>query len=75
MDSLLQLPPLADELRISVVLPVYSETETVRQVVDWLRDTLAGQLEDCEAPSTCPHGRPTMIHLSAETLAREFGRR
>ena len=39
-----------------------------------MRD-LAGQLEDCEAPSTCPHGRPTMIHLSAETLAREFGRR
>jgi glycosyltransferase involved in cell wall biosynthesis len=46
MDSLLQLPPLADELRISVVLPVYSETETVRQVVDWLRDNLAGQLEE-----------------------------
>jgi dolichol-phosphate mannosyltransferase len=28
------------------VLPVYSETETVRQVVDWLRDNLAGRLEE-----------------------------
>jgi DNA mismatch repair protein MutL len=36
---------------------------------------LAQQLEESEAPNTCPHGRPTMIHLSAETLAREFGRR
>lgn len=31
-------------------------------------------LEDCESPHTCPHGRPTMIHLSVEHLARQFGR-
>jgi DNA mismatch repair protein MutL len=36
---------------------------------------LVRQLEESEAPNTCPHGRPTMIHLSADTLAREFGRR
>ncbi len=36
---------------------------------------LVRQLEACHAPRTCPHGRPTMIHLSAEQLAREFGRR
>ncbi|HZQ37760.1 MAG TPA: DNA mismatch repair endonuclease MutL [Dehalococcoidia bacterium] len=33
------------------------------------------QLEECEAPRTCPHGRPTMVHLSAATLEREFKRR
>ncbi|MBI1885144.1 MAG: DNA mismatch repair endonuclease MutL [Chloroflexi bacterium] len=33
------------------------------------------QLEGAEVPHTCPHGRPTMVHMSAETLAREFGRR
>ncbi len=33
------------------------------------------QLEGCEAPRTCPHGRPTMVHLSAATLEREFKRR
>jgi DNA mismatch repair protein MutL len=31
-------------------------------------------LEGCTSPRTCPHGRPTMIHLSVEQLAREFGR-
>ncbi len=36
---------------------------------------LIRQLEACRSPRTCPHGRPTMIHLSAEQLAREFGRR
>ena len=36
---------------------------------------LVRQLEQTSLPRTCPHGRPTMIHLSAEQLAREFGRR
>ena len=39
-----------------------------------MRD-LIRQLEETAMPRTCPHGRPTMIHLSAEQLAREFGRR
>ena len=36
---------------------------------------LTRQLEECEQPNTCPHGRPTMIHLSSGQLEREFGRR
>jgi DNA mismatch repair protein MutL len=39
-----------------------------------MRD-LIEQLEACETPQTCPHGRPTMLHLSAEELARRFARR
>ena len=39
-----------------------------------MRD-LVRQLEETSLPHTCPHGRPTMIHLSAEQLAREFRRR
>ncbi len=35
---------------------------------------LIRQLEECESPRTCPHGRPTMLHMSAEQLAKEFGR-
>lgn len=35
---------------------------------------LIRQLERCESPLTCPHGRPTLIHMSSEALAREFGR-
>ena len=32
-------------------------------------------LEQCESPQTCPHGRPTTLHLATSTLARSFGRR
>ena len=32
-------------------------------------------LERCNSPRTCPHGRPTMIHLSVEMLERQFGRK
>lgn len=37
--------------------------------------TLIRDLEGCETPRTCPHGRPTMIHISVESLERQFGRR
>ncbi|MSP12165.1 MAG: DNA mismatch repair endonuclease MutL [Chloroflexi bacterium] len=36
---------------------------------------LIQHLESCAQPRTCPHGRPTMIHLSNGQLEREFGRR
>ena len=39
-----------------------------------MRD-LIRQLEACELPQTCPHGRPTMLHLSADELARRFSRK
>ncbi|MCB0064164.1 MAG: hypothetical protein KDE19_18705, partial [Caldilineaceae bacterium] len=35
---------------------------------------LIHQLEACQAPRTCPHGRPTMIQLSAGELEKAFGR-
>jgi DNA mismatch repair protein MutL len=36
---------------------------------------LLNDLEACNSPRTCPHGRPTMIHLSVDTLERQFGRK
>jgi len=42
--------------------------------MDEMRELL-GLLERCDLPRTCPHGRPTMIHLSSEALEREFRRR
>jgi DNA mismatch repair protein MutL len=36
---------------------------------------LVRQLEQCESPRTCPHGRPTVAHFSVEQLEKEFGRR
>lgn len=38
------------------------------------RNLLDG-LEACSSPRTCPHGRPTMIHLSVDLLEKQFGRR
>ncbi|MFN8451482.1 MAG: hypothetical protein U0521_23570 [Anaerolineae bacterium] len=35
---------------------------------------LIRQLERCQTPLTCPHGRPTMIHMSNSQLEHEFGR-
>ena len=35
---------------------------------------LVRQLEATTMPRTCPHGRPTMIHLSRTQLEHEFGR-
>ena len=32
-------------------------------------------LEKADNPHTCPHGRPTMLHLSSHNLERQFGRR
>jgi DNA mismatch repair protein MutL len=37
--------------------------------------TLLADLENCISPRTCPHGRPTMIHLSVDMLERQFGRK
>ena len=40
--------------------------EEMRQLVEDLGATAS--------PRTCPHGRPTLIHVREETLARQFGR-
>jgi|TARA_B110000263_G_scaffold31938_1_gene24231 DNA mismatch repair protein MutL len=36
---------------------------------------LLRSLEETEQAHTCPHGRPTMIHMSQPDLERGFGRR
>lgn len=36
---------------------------------------LTRQLEECLEPNTCPHGRPTITHISLLQMDRGFGRR
>jgi DNA mismatch repair protein MutL len=36
--------------------------------------TLVDRLQQCMNPMHCPHGRPTMVHLSALEIARMFKR-
>jgi len=43
---------------------------TVTEQVELVR-----RLEQCISPRTCPHGRPTMIHLSVDVLEKQFGRK
>jgi len=36
---------------------------------------LVEDLEHTTAPRTCPHGRPTLVHLGTDAIERQFGRR
>jgi len=45
------------------------DTLTMQEMSELIR-----QLEICQHPHSCPHGRPTMIHMSLTRLEREFGR-
>jgi DNA mismatch repair protein MutL len=39
------------------------------------QEKLIYDLEQCEYPRSCPHGRPTMVHFPVAMLERQFGRR
>lgn len=45
-----------------------------QQLSDIEMQELVRQLELCQSPRTCPHGRPTMIQLAASELEKAFGR-
>ncbi|NJO06247.1 MAG: hypothetical protein HC876_12400 [Chloroflexaceae bacterium] len=36
---------------------------------------LLTQLDACEEPRTCPHGRPLLVHIPVDELEQRFGRR
>ena len=36
---------------------------------------LVEDLERTASPRTCPHGRPTLVHLGTDAIERQFGRR
>jgi DNA mismatch repair protein MutL len=68
--------PLASEMEAQIVLRVCKQAaiRAGQSLSHQEMEELMRQLEACAAPRTCPHGRPTMIHLSAVHLAQEFGR-
>src|SRR5690606_15433527 len=68
--------PLADKLEARIILRVCkSAAVKAGQALSLAEmEAMIAQLEACQNPQTCPHGRPTLIHLSASQLARQFGR-
>jgi DNA mismatch repair protein MutL len=69
--------PLADEIEARVAARVCKRGAVkAGQVLSLAeQEKLLRDLESCRSPRTCPHGRPTMIHLSVDTLEKQFGRR
>ena len=69
--------PLADALEVRLAARICKRIAIKAGQVLSLAEQrqLLKDLESCSMPRTCPHGRPTMIHLSVDALERQFGRR
>jgi DNA mismatch repair protein MutL len=76
LDALAREEALADRhQRVAMSLACHSAIRAGQPLTqDEMRELLR-QLEATSNPRHCPHGRPTMVHLSADALAREFRRR
>lgn len=61
--------------RAAYSLSCHAAIRAGKQLAHEEMSALTRQLERCRQPHTCPHGRPTVIHMSAARLEREFGRR
>ena len=59
---------------IAVSVACHSAVRAGQTLADDEMRELIRQLETAAIPHTCPHGRPTMTHLSSDQLRREFGR-
>jgi len=67
----------ADDWAEKIAISVACHSGAVRagqSLSDEEMRALVRQLEKTVMPHTCPHGRPTLIHLSSSQLRREFGR-
>ena len=61
--------------RAAASLACRSAVRAGDRLADEQQRALLLALEGCAQPQTCPHGRPTLLHLSNEQLRRSFGRR
>jgi DNA mismatch repair protein MutL len=62
------------EEKIAQSLACHGAIKAGQQLSNEEMRELIKQLEQTKQPRACPHGRPTMIHLSAYQLEKEFGR-
>jgi DNA mismatch repair protein MutL len=68
--------PLQDRLEAKLIARICkrSAVKSGMELSGSEQKALLLDLENCESPRTCPHGRPTMIHLSVDLLEKQFGR-
>jgi DNA mismatch repair protein MutL len=75
LDSLASKESLTPwEEKIAQSLACHGAIRAGQQLTNEEMRELTKQLEQTKQPRACPHGRPTMIHLSAHQLEKEFGR-
>lgn len=69
--------PLGNEIEAKVIARVCKRAavKAGQNLSPEEQKALLRDLEACQSPRTCPHGRPTMIHLSVDLLERQFGRK
>jgi len=60
--------------KVAISIACHSAVRAGQVLTDDEMRELIRQLEQVAIANTCPHGRPTMIHLNSGQLAREFGR-
>ncbi|MCH8089317.1 MAG: DNA mismatch repair endonuclease MutL [Chloroflexi bacterium] len=63
------------EATIAAVIACHSAVRAGDTLGQEEMEGLIRSLESADNPHTCPHGRPTLVHLSSSLLEREFGRR
>ncbi len=61
--------------RVAASLACHAAVRAGMTMSDAEQRELLRLLEEAESPRTCPHGRPTMLHLTSDAIAREFRRR
>ena len=74
LDNLASKEPNPWEEKIAQSLACHSAVRAGQQLSQEEMRELLKQLEQTKQPRACPHGRPTMIHLSSQQLEKEFGR-
>ena len=62
------------EERIAVSMACHGAVKAGQALSPQEMEELVRQLEATSLPNNCPHGRPTLIHLSSAQLEKEFGR-
>ncbi|MEK7872783.1 MAG: DNA mismatch repair protein MutL, partial [Chloroflexota bacterium] len=75
LELLGQELPVQREDRVAFSLACHGAIRAGKVLLREEMEELLRLLEQTEQPHTCPHGRPTMVHLSAADLERQFGRR